>query len=352
MAGDELERSMPMCNFTRRDFLKILSLGGVALGAVPWIVPAGRIFAGTTTMPASQLPFEAIRFEHNPIVHAGMQGLPAADGDNINGPSLIRVPEWIEKPLGRYYLYFGHHKGQYIRLAYADRLDGPWTIHAGGVLNVKDGPGHEHIASPDAHVDAEARQIRMYFHQPAPKHSPIDGQVSFAALSDDGLNFKARPEVLGKFYFRVFQYGGWYYAFAKNDNTDGIMYRSKDGLTQFELGPNFLPGVRHTAMSVKRDTLRLFYTRVGEVPERIYAATIDLRPDWTKWTIVDALAVLEPAEDYEGARLPLVPSGYGPIRGPARQLRDPAVFEEGGRRYLLYSIAGEQGIAIAELKPR
>jgi hypothetical protein len=33
-----------------------------------------------------------------------------------------------------------------------------------------------------------------------------------------------------------------------------------------------------------------------------------------------------------------------------RQLRDPAVFEEGGHRYLLFCVAGEQGIAIAKLE--
>lgn len=37
--------------------------------------------------------------------------------------------------------------------------------------------------------------------------------------------------------------------------------------------------------------------------------------------------------------------------GPVRQLRDPAILEEGTDRYLLYSVAGEQGIAIARLRP-
>ena len=35
-------------------------------------------------------------------------------GVNIQGPSLIKVPEWIENPLGKYYLYFADHKGLYI----------------------------------------------------------------------------------------------------------------------------------------------------------------------------------------------------------------------------------------------
>jgi hypothetical protein len=32
-------------------------------------------------------------------------------GVNIQGPSLIRVPDWIEHRLGAYYLYFANHKG-------------------------------------------------------------------------------------------------------------------------------------------------------------------------------------------------------------------------------------------------
>ena len=49
----------------------------------------------------------------------------ASIGVNIQGPSLIRVPDWIENPLGRYYLYFADHKGKYIRPAYANDLLGP-----------------------------------------------------------------------------------------------------------------------------------------------------------------------------------------------------------------------------------
>ena len=30
-------------------------------------------------------------------------------GDTINGPSLIRVLDWVQDLFGRYYLYFAHH---------------------------------------------------------------------------------------------------------------------------------------------------------------------------------------------------------------------------------------------------
>ncbi len=59
-------------------------------------------------------------------------------GPNIQGPSLIRMPDWVPNPLGRYYLYFADHKGSWIRLAYADSLAGPWRIHPPGALHLND----------------------------------------------------------------------------------------------------------------------------------------------------------------------------------------------------------------------
>ncbi|RPJ07778.1 MAG: hypothetical protein EHM28_06055 [Spirochaetaceae bacterium] len=278
-----------------------------------------------------------------------MPGLEGEAGADINGPSLIRVPAWVEKPLGKYYLYFAHHLGTFIRMAYADKLEGPWKIYPGGVLNGEQGPGQDHIASPDVHIDEVTQTIRMYFHQVARVSSPLGKQVSFLAISKDGLAFSPREEALGKFYFRVFRYGGWYYAFAKNDNIDSVIYRSRDGLSGFEAGPSFLPGSRHTAMWVEGDVLYLLYTIVGEAPERIYLGTVDLRPNWQQWKVARLQVLLEPERDYEGVRLPLKPSNYGIAPGPLRELRDPAVYEENGQRYILWSVAGEQGIAIGKL---
>ena len=56
----------------------------------------------------------------------------------MNGPSLLRVPDWVEKPLGADYLYFADHKGDRIKLAYADRLEGPWEIYEPGAIHLRD----------------------------------------------------------------------------------------------------------------------------------------------------------------------------------------------------------------------
>ena len=72
----------------------------------------------------------AARFSENPLITVSSS---SSIGDNLNGPLIIRVPAWIKKPRGHYYMYFAHHKGQYIRLAYADSLHGPWKVYAPGV---------------------------------------------------------------------------------------------------------------------------------------------------------------------------------------------------------------------------
>lgn len=280
------------------------------------------------------------RFKQNPIIVPDMD---ERMGGNINGPSLIRVPEWIENRLGKYYLYFAHHGGKYIRMAYADALEGPWQTYEPGVLDLADSFCRGHIASPDVHLYESRREIRMYYHGPDPKEP---GQVSRVSLSSDGLNFTARPEILGVSYFRVFQRRGMHYALGM----PGIFYRSKDGLTGFERGPQlFTPHMRHSAVRVEDGLLRVFYSNAGDNPERILTSSIELAADWMEWRTSAAEMVLEPEMEYEGADLPFEPSRRGAISVRARQLRDPCLFEEDGTLYLLYSVAGESGIAIARL---
>jgi hypothetical protein len=59
---------------------------------------------------------------------------------------------------------------------------------------------------------------------------------------------------------------------------------------------------------------------------------------------------LRPEFDYEGVNLPLEPSRRGHIDVRVHQLRDPAIYKEADKTYLLYSVAGENGIAVAEIE--
>lgn len=325
---------------------------------------SGSLHAQSATATEPSKAFSFHRFDNNPIIKPEM--LPGKDGANINGPSLIKVPDWLPGKLGKYYLYFADHNGVYIRLAYADDLKGPWKIYEPGTLKMNDcdckGKDDElkagrHIASPDLHIDDVNKQLVMYFHCPlfvsGDKNDKRNyKQLSLRATSSDGIHFKPETTQLGESYFRVFKWKGNHYALSRL----GILWRSKDGIAAFEKGPNpfdkiQLPAstLRHCALRLSGDTLWVFHSRIGDSPERIYFSKIKLTDDWNNWKPTDPVVIAIPATPYEGADLPLTVSREGAAKQRFRELRDPAFFEENGKLYLLYSVAAETGIAIGEL---
>jgi hypothetical protein len=96
-------------------------------------------------------------------------------------------------------------------------------------------------------------------------------------------------------------------------------------------------------------TYYLYFADHKGPPERILLSTIDLRPDWMTWQASAPIEVLRPEYPWEGSNEPLAPSIRGAIKIPGNQLRDPAVFVDDDRTFLLYSVAGESDIAIAEV---
>ena len=320
------------------------------------------------------MPITVTRLLDHPII--GPE-LDPSIGVNIQGPSLIKVPDWVSNKLGNYYLYFADHKGSYIRLAYADHLTGPWRIHVPGCLHLPQSgfpttrPAvtaaqlavHEarfrargaaishdvlaeittpHIASPDVHVDHERQRIVMYFHG----LEDVARQVSRVAISTDGRDFAARPEILGPSYMRIFPHDGMIYALAM----PGIMSRSADGLGGFANGPTlFNPNMRHAALLKRDGGLFVFWTEVGRAPETILVSRIDLAGDWMGWRDGPPVEILRPEFAWEGAEAPLIPSVRSTAYGVVNQLRDPAIYEEDGVVYLLYAVGGEAGIALARV---
>jgi hypothetical protein len=62
--------------------------------------------------------------------------------------------------------------------------------------------------------------------------------------------------------------------------------------------------------------------------------------------------VLRPQVPYEGRDVPLRASTPGAATARENAVRDPAIFREDARTYLVYSVAGESGLAMAELTER
>ena len=346
-----------------------------AIAGAATIVVATIVAATPAAAPLPQIRVQ--RFAQNPLITT--ETSPSL-GDNVNGPTIIRVPPWVERPLGRYYMYFAHHMGAFVRLAYADRLEGPWKIHEPGVVPVDqtafyrpqpDPPEnlenfYTHVASPEVYVDESRRRLVMWFHGwytdgrrwPAGEAAAREwsrqngyGQYTQVADSTDGLTFDVRPAITRVSYLRAFPRADVLHGMARL----GQLLRSTDALGVFEIGPNpFRDGryanrVRHVAVTVRGNSLIVFFTAIGDDPERVLASAIEMNGDWTSWRAGDAIDVLRPEAPYECPHLPGAPSAAGDVKGAVRQIRDPAIFEEAGRMVLFYSICGEQGIAGAEI---
>ena len=272
--------------------------------------------------------------------------------ENINGPSLVSAPPWVEDPLGEYYLYFANHQGRYIYLATADDLGGPWMLYEPGTLHVEETPLEHHVASPDVHLDHENETVRTYYHGVSDygqymAFEGAGGQASGVAHSPDGIEFTADGGTFGTPYLRMFRYDGTHYFLGGR----GHLYRSADGRAEFEAGPTvFLNEMRHPAVHRDGDELAVYYSNRNDRPERIFRSTAALSADWTEWKPRDETLVLEPETDYESGRRPVEASASGFSWTPMCQVRDPAVFAENGGLSLLYSVAGERGIAIAEIR--
>ena len=329
-------------------------------------------------------PVQLQRIGDTPIVREEM--LSGEDGASLNGPTMMRVPSWVKYPLGKYYLYFAHHAGKYIRLAYTDNLEGPWKIYEGGVQQLADQTALVgHIASPEVVVNEKRHQIYLFYHGGNPAKSPTKdkdaaegegGQLTAVSVSDDGLHFKALNVIVGPAYLRVFGYGGHWYAL----NHSGMLRTTAQLGEPFQpliriIGPEIAaavdparlgePGavpeenrppngpfrysIRHIGTDVAGDRLFIYFSCVGHRPERILGTVVDLKGPPEKWQARGVFEVLRPEREWEGAKYPLAYSNGGISRTKVNELRDPAIFREGGATWLLYTTSGEHGLGLAKL---
>ncbi len=326
----------------------------------------GRALPGRSGRCGTVACMDVIR--HGPLV---MPDTHPAAGTNINGPSLLRVPDWVERPLGAYYLYFADHKGTSIRLAHADEITGPYTMHEPGALQLADSlfpvetpqgieirteiqrraveaEGYDahftpHIASPDVIADHDRQLIWMAYHGLCDDGS----QLTRVASSPDGVHFASFEPLVAFPYLRILpeRFDGRWLAMSM----PGVLYRSDD-LQTWEGGPMLFDlHFRHCALARRGRTLHVFWSRVGDAPEHVLHSTIELDGDWTDWRPSAPESLLWPERPWEGADLPIEPSVRGQVTTRVHQLRDPAVLDDEGRTWLAYCVAGESGIALAEL---
>ena len=261
-----------------RVYLSVIVFCVVTIGGIPSATAqtftVTRLDGNLSTPTVSDPVIDVSTFER--VDGLGFENASIIIEDNIDGPSVIRIPNWI--PVSErvhqdavYYTYFAHHGGDNIRLAWSASITGPWNLfnaqgstapeRAWGVNGNNTGtltPGsgvldldlndsfdeltptdgslvgvNRHVASPDVLVDNENQRIVMYFH--GPQMGDPNNQKTFVATSKYGLNFNPatgegpenrgfqgevgrglREVILGESYFRIFEVGGQTFAYSNN----------------------------------------------------------------------------------------------------------------------------------------
>ena len=110
---------------------------------------ASLLAYSTATVPAQEL--RATRLSQNPLITVDTS---SSLGSNVNGPTVIRVPDWVERPLGRYYMYS--------RTTWGSSFDWPMQTRS-PVRGSVDEPGVLHV-----------RNTAFFRPQPDPKETLAD----------------------------------------------------------------------------------------------------------------------------------------------------------------------------------
>ncbi len=97
--------------------------------------------------------------------------------EELEHPGFIRMEGLVEKPLGKYYLYYAPHKHEGIGLVYSDNIQGPWKEYEGNP--VLKGP-----AAPDIRWVEDEKKFFMWGHT-------TNSQTELWT-SDDGIHFEHR----------------------------------------------------------------------------------------------------------------------------------------------------------------
>jgi hypothetical protein len=352
-----------------RFFQKLCALACRARSAGPVLLGAALLATTATARAAEGSPYpELVRLNN---------AEPILDRKGAMFPSLVKIPDWVppEKrahPEAVYYLYWATHYGSDIHLSWSRSVQGPYVdfnssgnkdFHypRSGVLSFPDGNEftfdngvliYAHISSPEILIDHENRLFVLFFHGPS-----NNDQKSFVATSPWGLNFNPAntggiegygvvPQILNSQYMRLFLYDGHRYAVAMHGvlcraPTAGPPYLIPPGThplqTYWDVSHTPVSGVspRHAAARVREGRyLDYFFSRRID-NERIEVATIDMDAGpWTSWREMEpSVTLIDNTAPWEGD-----------------DTRDPAIYEENGNVYLLYSGGGENGIGLALLE--
>jgi hypothetical protein len=301
-------------------------------------------------------------FVTNRLPLFNQENTPVAFGGNFSGCTFFVNPGYLDSRFyNQYVLYFAHHSGNFIRVATSKNIYGDWTFPNLEILKIENfNEIHDHIASPEVFLDQESKTLNLFFHSRVPGSRE---QQTFLATSKDGVSFDLKPMIsFLPFYLRVCVHNGGVFGVTKGGNffshigsdfSNGWRYLDNidsPGL-EFEKFNYFNENgnMRHLHIVSHKETLLVFYTRIGDAPERIYAKSLKVHPDNSHLEISEEIEVMRPQIAFECQTASITKSQPGLSETFELAFRDPFVFTENELNLLFYSYGGESGIAVCQI---
>lgn len=183
--------------------------------------------------------------------------------------------------------------------------------------------------------------------------------------SNDGFSWRLNEKFgthWNLFYFTTPVYlRGYFYVLSRMNNERGIILcRSASLEGPFEEGPVVAQGLRHLDLHLIDEVIYVFFSMIGDCPERIVLATIDTSSssDWNDWSLLPGPKILMPKHSYEHGDEALQRTHEGPAHH-RHEVRDPRFLplpDEGNNKnakilsgLLFYVVQGERGISVARV---
>jgi len=290
---------------------------------------------------------------------------------NINGPFPLRTRSWMH-PVFREHsvlVYYSSHLSKglkgFIHVLGGNNEEIETYRHLGITLDFS-GPLCQSYHSPSLVVDDTTETTYMYVHghmcrsgtQPTVLFQSRDGVAWTATTNNHNWNSTTKILLNDLFYMTApIWYKDAYYALAETqENSIGsaVLLKSSSLEGPFLKHKIVAQGLRHVDVHLIDSTLCLFYTLIGDMPERIMLSTIDLEDN--DLSLLPGPTVLTPIHEHEHGNAPDVPSSSGASGcGPASELRDPHflpdrdVSENVLSGLLFYAVQGERAIAMARI---
>ena len=298
---------------------------------------------------------------------------PKESCPNQNSPSPVRPRRWMHPDLQKYpiVIYYSSHVSR--------GLSG-----GGGFIQVLGGSSSKEcsawtkvnitldlpqticnsVHSPYITVDDDQQRLYMYAH--GHHCTGLGGkQPTLVLHSHDGVSWDikdAHNVLLEELFYLTspVNYKGEYYALAKTqESPEGsvMLLQSQSLEGPFVKGPILARGVRHCDVHIVGSVIYVFFTMIGDAPERILLATIDLaQGSPTSLHFLPGPTVLTPTYSHEHGNSTIAPSKMGPGScTPLSELRDPHFLPDENMSNgilsgsLFYTVQGERAFALARV---